>query len=66
MKLPRRLTTLFSLWSLAGTASAAFSSLRAGRREGDRVLLAHGLANLLLTATTAAVLVGQRRKDNQT
>jgi predicted proteasome-type protease len=57
---------LFSLWGIAGTASAAFSSLRSGRRDGDRVLLVHGLANLLVAATTAAVLVRQRRKDNRT
>ncbi|MFN2497388.1 MAG: hypothetical protein ABR608_16040 [Pseudonocardiaceae bacterium] len=66
MTLPRSLTTLFSLWGIAGTASTGFSSLRTGRRDGNRVLVLHGLANLLVAATTAAVFVHQRRKDSRT
>jgi hypothetical protein len=63
MKLPRHLSTLFAVWGIAGTASTAFGSLRTGRREGNRMLMLHGLANLLVAATTTVVFVHQRRKD---
>ncbi|HEU0087435.1 MAG TPA: hypothetical protein VFQ77_07270 [Pseudonocardiaceae bacterium] len=66
MKLPRNLPMVFSLWSIVSTASAAISALRAGRRDGDRVALVHGLASALVTITTAAVFIQQRRKGNRT
>lgn len=63
---PRNVTVPFFLCSIAGNTSAAFGSLRTGRRDSNRVLVLHGLANLLVAATTAAVFVHQRRKDNRT